>query len=286
MTDAPDTGMYYDIPYGIYDQWPALRKTHLWVLNEETPLDYRDRLDHPDAYDSPSLAFGRMFHAAVCEPETFERDYVAPPPPPDGAETWDRRTKAHKEAWAEWVDANAGRTVIAQDEYDAMRHMRDAVWSHETARMLLDAGKTEVSMLWRDAQTDLLLKGRIDLWIPSGVVVDFKSARHCAPRRFGKDAYGYGYHYQMAMYRDGAIATSGVEVAMPILIAVGKERPWHVAVYELDPDQVGMGMAQYRHTLGVVKECMEADRWPGYDTGVMSLPFPAYAGTELYAAAI
>lgn len=284
-----ETGIFYDVLYDDYHSWAGLRKTNLFTLFQKTPAHYKWKCEHPD-FDLDHFLVGHATHTAVLEPVKFRgayilrpRTYIADRGKDEGQEKpWNSNALVCKQILA---DIKAmGKIVLKHEQYEEAQKMRDAVLKNEAAAMLINNAKKEVSIQWRDPHTELLCKARLDLWIENGgIMADLKTARNAAPAAFGRDAYGYGYAFQMAYYFDGIKQLTGVDMSPPVLIAVEKEEPYLVACYEVEEDAMMMGRCQYKETLRSVRKCLETGVWPGYSNGLMSLVLPSYAGLEIYA---
>jgi len=281
-----ETGIFPDVPYAIYDQWPGLRKTRLWTGHTKTMAHYHWEMEHLDELmDTPSFFIGRATDKAITQPHKFEKLYTPPPPPPAGSEVWDRRFGAHKQAWAEWQAEclTKGWTVISQEDYDLALRLRDAAWANPISRMLLEGAEMQVAMQWHDEQTALLCKALLDV-LNRGIIVDIKTARCANSSPFGRDAYRYGYHFGGALYFDGARAVSQREIGEFVLLAIEKEPPYPVLCHQMSPDDLEIGRYQYRTVLQQVAYCLETGEWPAYDQNIVPLQLPGYAGQELSAA--
>jgi hypothetical protein len=283
--DPNEVGIFEGLTYAEYDALAGLRKSRLWTVHQRTPAHYQYEIAHPEEVETPALKIGKAAHLAMEDLASFGVTYIQEPPPPS-SEKWDRRTKEHKAAWADFVASVGSRIILSGDEWAACLAMREAVLANEMGRFLASRGKAEVSIQWKDVETGLLLKGRLDLLLKrEGTIVDFKTCENAAPDAFGKAAYKYGYHFQMAMYFDGVAAVLGHEIERPVLVAIEKEPPYLVACYQLTADAavdaIELGRQQYRHALTRVAECMAAGKWPGYDDGLNELVLPPWAGMEL-----
>jgi len=282
MPESPEAvGVWRNLSYEEYDALAGLRKSRLWTLNERTPAHWQHELAHPEARDSKVMRRGRAVHKAILEPNAFDALYWPEPDPPEGG--WNKRLKAHRKLWAT-AEAEAekqGAILLGQGELDKCRAMRDAVMAHPAAADLLAAAEVEVSMQWVDVETGMLLKGRMDGWCErGGIIFDIKSCVNAAPGPFGKAAYKYGYHFQAALYTDGAQAATETEVKDFVLIAVESSPPYCVACYEVEGEELSLGRDQYKSILRAVVACRKADRWPGYNAALMPLVLPNWAGTE------
>ena len=279
--DRPASGIAPEMSYEDYEAMLGIRHSNLWVLHERTPLHYRYRVDHPDEFDSEAYQRGRATHVACLEPERFDEAYVTAPAPPSG-DKWDLRYKAHKQAMAEFQEANTDRIVLTQAKFDTCRFMRDAVLKHKAAKDIIDAAQAEVVAWWNDATHGCGCKARADLWAPAGVIADLKTTKCAAASAFGRDAYNYGYHSQMTYYRDGFAVAAELDDLDIVIIAAEHEPPYGVALYDMGPDEQAVGREQYKHALRSVAECREKNWWPGYRDGIMLLMLPSYAGMDLY----
>lgn len=216
---------------------------------------------------------GHVCHAAILEPERFEAEFIPAP-------KVDKRTREGKATWATFQADHAGHTVVAEAEFDLARALRDSVWAHPTARLLLQGkGLNEVVSVWRDPVTGLLCKSRYDRMTALNgwsVIVDLKTAADASRRAFERSIAYYGYAEQAAFYLDGANALAPRERKF-IFIAVEKVRPYAVAVYELDEDAVQLGRDDYQRHLRTYAECVATGQWPGYPDGIDLISLPPWA---------
>ncbi|HUX15063.1 MAG TPA: PD-(D/E)XK nuclease-like domain-containing protein [Phycisphaerae bacterium] len=275
-----DLGIFEGVSYEQYDEWSGLRKSRLWTIVQSSPRKFKWEIEHPRP-TTPSLDLGRACHCSVFEPDKFDVLYVPTPPPPAGAEKWDRRTKVHKEAWAEFLCENAGKEILEPGEYEKCLLMRENVRQHPQVAPYLEAAKFEVSMRWRDVGTSLLLKGRMDAWIPqTGLFMDLKTCRFPTQRAAENASYRFGYHFQAALYQDG-LRTIADKVDTPRFIFVESEPPFDLITYIFAPEFLELARSQYEHALGAVKACAAANVWPGYSEELQQLELPPYAGYEI-----
>ncbi|HUU09012.1 MAG TPA: PD-(D/E)XK nuclease-like domain-containing protein [Phycisphaerae bacterium] len=278
-----DTGYFVGVPFKDYLAWPGTSRSRLWTLYRRTPAHFRWEMDHPQEIETPAMVEGTAVHTALLEPDRFKRKYVAEPPPPDGADKWDRRLKAHKAAWADVLEGVGDRTLLPRGDWDYYVGLGEAVRAHPLAGPLLARMEREVSIQWRHPETGLLLKGRPDgVYVAEGgaIVVDLKSCRDASPQRFGADAYRFGYLFQVAMYAAGVRATAETEVEDVFIVAVEKEAPHPIACYRVAPHQLDLGHLQVLDALRQLSLCERYGDWPGYPEGIEDLQLPGYAGQE------
>lgn len=219
--------------------------------------------------DTPALFAGRVIHCAVLEPSRFLRDYRCQP------DFGDLRTKAAKEARAEWTAALGTAEGIPPDVYDLALRCRNAVESHPPAMAILRQTRTEVEIAW-DID-GIACEGRVDILRPSGIA-DLKSTRHDSLRSMQADFARHLYHGQMAWYHDGAVRAGLVkDPEVPLVIAVQTVEPFDVAVMQMADESLMAGRALYSRLLKTWLGCQEASWWPGIAPDVVTWDLPAWA---------
>jgi len=257
----------------------AISKSGLDLIHRSPAHYYAAKLD-PDRpaekKDTPALRFGRAFHTLVLEPDLFFQEYAVLP------EKVDRRTKAGKEAWAEFEAELGGREALTAEDGQRLGAMAAAVRAHPAAKLLLSDGVAEQSAVWDDFMTGARCKCRMDWWRgrrgrgPQRIAVDLKTTLNASRFAFRKSVVDYRYHVQAAFYSDGWKAVTDDEVRAFLLIAVEKDPPYGVAVYQLDEELVEAGRRAYMADLALYASCVERGEWPAYSSEVEVLDAPAW----------
>ncbi len=226
---------------------------------------------HPQEISGENLDIGSAIHKLTLEPHDFEKEFAVAP-------AVDRRTKAGKEAWAEFVDASVGKTVLAAKDYETAKGAADSVLSHPEAQFLLSDGVAESSHF---ADLDgIACKCRPDYYRErDGIVVDIKSTEDASPDGFAKAVANFGYYIQDPFYCD-VMRASGKRVSRFIFIAVEKKPPYMVGIYELDHVARDFGRDEYRRAFRILRE-IDNYRRPLYvDTAngdvVQTIELPSY----------
>lgn len=78
------------------------------------------------------------------------------------------------------------------------------------------------------------------------------------------------------MYLDG-LNTLAPHDRKFVFVAVEKEPPYAVAVYELEEDALQLGRDDYQKHLAQYAECVKTNRWPGYGDGMDYVSLPSWA---------
>lgn len=254
---APEPGIYRDVSFEVYSQWPYLNNSgagHL-LRSPAHYQAYRDGIDD----DSKSKARGTICHAGVLELSRFETEYAIGP-------DVKLNTKAGKDAWEAFCAAHPGKFHVRGADGEAMLGVREAVWSHPTARELLAAdGPCELSIVWDDRETGVRCKSRIDKLIRSkALVADLKTTRDARADAFANSIGDYGYHRQAAFNLHG-LAALGEFCDGMALIAVEPEPPYALAVYVIDDEDLENGREEMVEACKIYRDCGRRGAWPGYD---------------------
>jgi hypothetical protein len=229
----------------------------------ESPLHYLDAVENQREATS-AMDVGTAEHCMVLEPDQFPPRYSV----------WTGKIRRGKE-WDAFEAANLDKTIITQAEYERCSAMRDRVMAHPAAGPILAMGEAEKVITWKDPETGIDCKARID-WL-SGSIADLKTTKSANPRIFAATCARYRYHTQMAWYRWGVECATGMVDWPCHLIAVESTRPYDVVVYAIDEITLGAGLGLCMGWLRQVAECRASGKWPGRYAGETTLNLPAWA---------
>lgn len=214
-----------------------------------------------DKADVDALRFGRAVHKLVLEGEAGFRGAFAVGGPVN--KSTGRSYGAGTRIFGQWL-AESGldkRSVVTGAEYDGMRRMRDAVWSHpEISRLFADG--------WPERSAHAVLEGvpcqiRLDWLRPDCIAVDLKTVDDIS--RFERDARRFGYLHQFAFYREAAKAAGGGELEM-LAAVVEKKPPYRAGVWRFPAEALAPYAEQDRQALRAYSRCRVENRWPtGYE---------------------
>jgi hypothetical protein len=267
------------IAHGIHSALPAeeYHRRELGIVSNtalkyvrRSPAHYRAWIDGlHERKDTPALAFGRAFHMALLEPEKFAATYVEQP------EFGDLRKTENKAAKAAWLADNAGREPI--EGMATLLAMVESVRRHPLASQMIRDGKPELTLSWKDEDTGLSCKSRLDYYVESlGMIADVKTAEDASWDEFRRDVAKYDYHVQDALYRSAALALD-MPVQHFVLLAVEKSPPYAVATYTLDAEGIGRGYQAARRDMDTLAHCLKTGRWPAYPETIREIEVPPWA---------
>jgi hypothetical protein len=259
-----------------YEEYDAIEGVRWSILKwmSQSPAHFEEALQGGGRETAP-LRLGRGVHCAILEPETFSGRWV----------TWTGKRDARHKKYQAFLAEHAGKEVLSATESSHIVSVSAAVRRHEEARRWV-TGASEQVVTWRDEDTGLKCKARIDLLCnvkPGGPYstaglwrqVELKSTEDADPRWFPTRAARLGYHAQMAFHQDGLIANGFRMDPEPLVILVETVPPFDVQVFGLVEPAVEAGRREYKRLLARVADCMVKNEWPGRaPTGIQPLDIP------------
>lgn len=273
MTAPALHGVVDDLDERIYHAHPALSASGAKrLLPPGCPALFRHDRDNGGRPNKREFDVGHAAHAAVLG-VGLELVVV-------DADDW--RTKAAKEARdAAYAE---GKCPVLAKEKAAVDAMASEIRRHPIASKLLDHGRPEVSVFWRDEERNIDRRARFD-WLPHGdggllVVPDYKTTASAEPRAFARSIFSFGYDMQAVFYMDAIRAAGIAEDVEFRFIAQETTPPYLITVHELDDNALVVGRKRVDEACAVFRECTETGIWPGYSDGIELVPPPGYLADE------
>lgn len=259
---CPEPGVYHGIPFAEYASWNAVNPS-LAKRARKSLADFRHHELNPDTTDTDALALGRAVHACVLEPDEFMRRFVI----------WSGGRRYGK-VWDAFCDANAGNSIINEDDFRACCKMRDSVRSHPAAAKLFTVpAEIETCLVWDDPSSGIRCKGRFDYL--GERLLDLKTTARLDERSILQQVCNYGYHISMAAYHDGLYHLTG-RIADPVLLFVCKSPPYECAVRPFTPEAVNRGIELWHELLGKIATARATGIYPGFADEEIPLDLPAW----------
>lgn len=260
----------YEISIEEYHNGEGISRSKL-VEFQKSPYHYWYKANHPEKMrdveviaKTHALEFGNALHTFVLEPDDFHKRYAV-------FQKINRQTKVGKEAYAQFLLEVDGKALISEDAYDEIRAMSDAIQAHELARDMISDAWYEKSIYWNDSNTDLLCKVRPDIW-HDGFIVDLKTTVSARYSDFQKSIFNYGYHIQAGMIQEALRCALGKDIKTFVFVAIEKEPPYALAVYQLEDMALEHGVRQFRDIIMGIRRCIDENHWPSYESGLINLP--------------
>lgn len=281
--------MKLDLKPGLYfgkhrSEYDAVERMNISLLIHglRSMAHLKEAIDHPTFESTTAMQVGTATHVAVYEPNTFDSRVVA-------ALDIDRRSNANKQAHAEHSAKHAGKLILKQDEIDTCLRIRDAVHRHKLASEICSApGFGEVTAIWEyevqmspEKTVRVPCKSLIDRfcnWRGYGLISDLKTTEDASESAFSKSIFNYHYHIKAAFYEAALQSISPIAGGRRFFwIAVEKEAPYAVAVYEADTDTIKEGKLAFERLLHQYAHALVSNEWPSYPAGINPISLPKWA---------
>lgn len=281
-------GLYSGIPADQYHAAEGISQSHLKLLWERSPAHMIHQIKHPPP-PTEAQRLGAAIHDAVLLPDEFPVRWAlggsvcegerqdGTPCAKQGSARVGGRWYCHLHQPSAEPDSV---TVLRPEQVNLVVRVRSALAEHPLAQRFL-SGAPERSAWWTDEATGTLCKGRFDLLSDvKPVIVDLKTTKNAAPESFARDVNRFGYHIQAAHYLAGAAALD-LDAERFLVVAVEKEPPHGIALYEIGEEWLRPARVILRNLLDRFAWCRERDEWPGYPETVTFLEPPVWAEREL-----
>lgn len=250
-----------------HDEYAAIDAVNWSTLKamRESAMHYRHALEIPRT-DNLALMQGRALHTLTFEPHLFSECFAI-------WEDGDRRGNA----WQAFKIEHAGKTILKASEIDEVAMMADAVRRHPLVQPYFDGAEFETPQIWVDPTSDLRCKARTDWLVPKRrLLIDLKSTRSINGRILGREAARFGYHLQMAHYRNGVRHACDWMPQQVLIVAVEKTAPYDVGVFEVDSQTLDIAEVEVTDLLVQLAGHRASDTWPGRYSEIQALQLPAW----------
>ena len=227
--------------------------------------------------DTDAMRFGRLLHLYIFEPQKFKDSFVVIP-------NIDRRTKKGKDEYNELVKNSIDKIVITDSEIWTLKEIKESILNKKTAKILLKNGLAEHELYWTDEDTQVNCKAKLDYFIepcdlyPNGLVIDLKTTQNASVEEFSKTIYNFGYYHQVAFYCSAVKQIYKTDdYPAFIFMSAEKEAPYECAFFTADQVTLNIGLSENENLLRLYRECVQNDRWFGYEDKVNEISLPQWA---------
>jgi len=273
----------HELSFNDYLNHSAISRSDLMDL-QRSPLHFWSKHIDPKrvsiAVDSPAFQFGTAVHTAVLEPDRFMEDYIEGPQVPN------KNYKAWKNA-----KAATEKSLLLPDELTAINSICSSLNNHPIARKFCYEGSTdnkvsynEATFITNDPVTGIELKCRADR-ITEHYIVDLKTTKDASVKGFTRSVIDFGYYMQAAFYWKVIKDATGIKPRGFIFVAVEKEAPFAVQVFQCTSQLLEVGYKQVNKLLAQLKQYNDAlangvsiERpWRSYSNQLTELSLPNWA---------
>jgi len=261
-------GIYRGMSFAEYCAIPAVNQS---TLKEPTPAHYRYRVEHPQK-QTAAMITGQAVHTALTDGiEAFKALYIMGGPVNDKT---GRVYGRDSQRFQDWLSAQpADKEYLTTEEWDTVCGIIQSLDEYPVIKSYIMDGSpddNELTLVWRDEESGLLCKARLDLFRAGRESIgDIKTSEDASQDGFQASLANYDYFRQGAFYVDGAKScglrdNQGRDITSFIFLCVEKTPPYAWAMYRLDDNDLALGRALNRADLLRIAECRRTGIWPGY----------------------
>ena len=262
---APAAGFYEDVPFEVYCSWPYLNHSVLKQIHR-SPAHARLTMDRVTESTEYQIV-GQVLHTAILEPHEIGARYAVIPEEEilDGIQGYQRpkSSKKYKAAVKKFSQLNEGKMLVSDEDFSRIVMLSEAI---------IDLGllndkhyHNEVSLVWRDEETGIWCKGRIDRLSMDDdghptKILDIK--KHDDNRDFSYAIRRFKYHSQLAFYQSGVYSLTGM-LPDPHIMKVETSPPFIIHCAPLAARAVQLGWEKNREGMSLLLDCQASGDWPG-----------------------
>jgi hypothetical protein len=272
------------------------------MLYHESPHKYWKKYIAEDRVietATPAMELGTALHTFVLEPHLFGEIYVIEPVyhkmpervllknvgRPKFEAYKDEKAKLEflnmqlEEAFEEKCEG-VGKKVLKQKDVDLLKSMYNAIMMHREknaddgwnmARELIFDAVYEQSYFWIDQGSGLMVKARPDA-LHESMYVDLKSCASAASQDYQRTMAKESYHVQGAMVIAGVQACEGRRIENVLNVCVESKSPHEVGIKVISREALFRGDELYKKVLLELKQSLENNYFPSYETEEVDLP--------------
>ena len=300
-------GRYAGVPESDYFAATAVNASTLKHMGRSALHCKAEMTRSGDRPDTEAQKVGRLVHCAVLEPERFAATYCRAPQVEDhpdaltNHDSYKARAKdlglkvggsksdlkarileaaPETEFWDDHLEQvmDGEREALKADHWFLAQSIIESIATNDKARKALSGGVAEETLVWRDDQTGLLCKSRMDYYREDlGLIVDVKTTEDARPQAVARDIHKYGYHVSAAHYLDGLQALDLPGGQSFAWVFVEKKAPYAVGLYFASAEMIDRGREQQREYLTQFARCKLSGIWPGYANEFQTIDLPAWA---------
>jgi PDDEXK-like domain of unknown function (DUF3799) len=279
-----EPGVYYDISDDVYHRINGVSSTAL-KESRRSLRHFEHFINNGNTEEKAHLEFGYLCHLAILQKDLFQERTIIT----------DIESKASK-AYKDIAKLHPDKRVLSGPESDRLIGMMEALSKEKHCMDLIKDGRPEVTVLIRDPDTGLNLKGRFD-WVSTNpnkpYILDYKTTQDAKPTnipdpdefngfirssKFEKNANSYGYENQGAFYMYVA-KLAKIKASFFSILAQEKEAPYVMCPYVYEPETLQEATDENAISLARIYDAIKMQKFPGYSDKPVVLARPEYART-------
>jgi len=237
-------GIYYNMPSNDYHANEAIGSTTVKAISVSPANLYFNPFK-----GSKSAHIGSAVHAALLEPDIFEKDFIL---------RGDIKTRASREYKTLLQHTDAEKILINGEVETVTQMIASAKMNTDFIDYIKSSGHSEVSMFASCPETGLNLKCRFDRLSNNYTYpLDVKSCCDATERGFSQAFGKYHYHVQAAFYLYVLKLVTGRELNEFCFFALENTPPYKNCMYYIGKDSLELGYKTLFESLRKLKKCIE-----------------------------
>lgn len=251
---TPDPGIYEGVPFEDYLLWDALSKSGMPHLAESPAQYFRYLLTRDQFKQTDPMLVGSAVDVLLFDGlDAFLSAYFRLP---TGVSRNTNTTAFNIQR-----SKNPDKKPLPSAMWDRVFAITDALQDEPDVAEMLRRCKTQVSWLWREPRTQVLIKGRLDMWdMPRAA--DLKVTGDVSPKGWRRQIRSLRHDWQAALYCEAMTDLTGVVHDEWSWITV-RDQPVHrVQIYDLERIDLIESWIEIVELLETYKVCKDANHWP------------------------
>ena len=272
-------GVYSDVSMADYQASKRFSRSNAVMLLQKSPRHawHESALNpHRKRQQKTDIDIGNAAHALIGKREPIKVVKTVKTAKGDEISAQNWQTNDAKEQRAAAYEA--GEIPLLPHHWAQVKAMRDAarvqLKGHEIFHIWAQC-QTEQTLFWNEDSVDC--RARPDWMLPNGTwIMDYKTSGSAHPNAFQRRILTEGYDIQAAFYSLAVKRLLGVEPQWAFIVQETAP-PYALSVIGLMPAMLIMAEAKVYHAISVWRECLKANRWPGYPTRTCYVDVPGWA---------
>jgi exodeoxyribonuclease VIII len=228
-----------NMPENVYHAHGSINKSKLDKANRSMAHLLLSEQKEP----TRAMAIGTAIHAAILEPEKFDKKYKIT----DALVRTSADYKAAKKVYG-------GDYTLTEPEGERVLSMRSTVEKNEEALEILRApGWCEISLFARCPVTGIRMRCRFDKLTESGIALDVKKTQDIDYDKFQRSVAAYRYHVQDAYYSHVYKSLTGKELEQFLFLCVEETDSNSNGLISLDDEAKAVGYRQFMANIEYMK---------------------------------
>jgi hypothetical protein len=182
----------------------------------------------------------------------FDEKYIVSP-------KFDRRTKAGKDAYANFTEfESVGKIILSEEENILIREISTNVLiNNELYNQVTDSNYAKICYVI-DKKTGLKIKLKADVFLEDEYLIDFQSCKESSPTKFKTEIEYHNHNLTAAFVLDF------LNMKDYIFVSCENKAPYQVCLYSLSEEYIISGREQYRMALDLLRWSCDNSFWCDY----------------------